>query len=175
MDIQDILAKLKEPLPERAVSAHRENPKKKFVEVDWYEYWADQCAGALYRIEERESEINMDKGYVKVVIRVHIGDVFRDGKGVRVIDNNGLENAVDRATSEATRNAFDKYFMGWHNLGKYAVNRIIEPEDDSSTLTCIKCTESLSTQEWQDLNKKYPKLNSNNPYHERCLPSFLKK
>lgn len=169
--IEDILQKLRTPLPEGAVGHHENNTDKKFIPNEWYEWWITKIAGSLFRLEERSTEIVPDR-YVKVVMRVWIGDTFRDGIGFREVSQGvNLTNVVDLAKAEAERKAYDMFLMGWHNLGIYKRHGIPEP----GTRFCVKCGtngEQLSVSDIQFL-ESHP--NIKHDFHRNCIPNHLLK
>jgi hypothetical protein len=151
---------------QREPKAHQNNPNKKYIPVEWYENRANEVAGELYRKEIREFIV--DPQHVRVVVRVYIGDTFRDGYGFRAYDQESMSNAVDLAFAEAHRNAFDSYEMGWEDLGIYERAGMRSPE-----VLCKKCQLPLSENDKEEI-KKYPRLQV--PYHpETCMPAHLKK
>src|SRR5690606_16230719 len=157
-----------QPLPDSTVSRQTQNRDNLFFKNDGYEWWARKHAGSLFSSEVLLFEVT-DR-FVKFIVRIYIGQTHHDGVGFKLIDNaNSLTTCVDLAREEAERNAFDMFGFGWHNLNKYANNRIPEA---NMNLKCTKCTLPL-TGEDVDFLKDYPKIKI--PYHKNCVPDHLIK
>ncbi|RED76017.1 hypothetical protein [Cohnella phaseoli] len=164
-----ILDELKKSLPFEAVSYHENNQTKAFIKNDWYEWWASTVAGSLYKSEVRSVTIEPGQ-YIVVICRVWIGEVYHDGRGFEDLtkkSNTSLSTLVDLAEAEAFRAAFDKFQMGWHNLGKYQKLNIPLA---ASHRNCIKCQSALTT---EDVNYLRERPHIKNDYHRHCIPSHL--
>ncbi|CAN7762970.1 hypothetical protein LJR153_007138 [Paenibacillus sp. LjRoot153] len=168
MDWKKIWHALKEPFG--TTKTHKDNKDRKFIPVEWYEHRANEIAGEAYRKEIREYQVDRHQGFVKTVVRVYIGESFRDGYGFKEIDENGITNAVDLAFSESVRNAFDGYEMGWEDLNIYVRKGIKVGEDEE--VFCKKCSLVLSKED-REFIKRYPLLKFD--FHPNCVPEHLKK
>ncbi|MGI2295627.1 hypothetical protein [Paenibacillus sp. GXUN7292] len=167
-NVDTILEKLQQPLPDSTVSRQQQNPNSLYFKNDVYEWWARKHAGSLFSSEVLMFDVT-DR-YVKFVVRVFIGDTHHDGVGFKLVEGStNLTTCVDLAREEAERNAFDMFGFGWHNLNKYGNNRIPVANLNQK---CTKCTLPLTEADAEFL-KTHTK--SNIPYHRNCIPEHLIK
>lgn len=161
--LSEILGEIRKPLPDETMTEGR------YFKNDVYEWWVRKHADHLFRSEI--IDLKVTETHVSCIVRIHIGDVFHDGMGFKVLDQyNNLTTCVDLAREEAKRSAFDMFGLGWHNIGKYRQNRISEGEHIIEI--CAKCHKPLTEDDLRYLEQK-PTLKIK--YHEDCIPQHLKK
>jgi hypothetical protein len=171
-----LMQKLKAPISEKALGEHRDNPQNKFIPIQWYQYQLEKVTESRYSLELIKQHVNIEGGFVECIVRLHLGDYFRDGFGFHLFgEKNKIANALDLAYAEAIRGIVDSYLMGWHELciyKKFGMEEGAGSAEGVETVICKKCSKIMSTEDVQNI-KQYTLLR--HPYHPDCIPAHLKK
>lgn len=172
-EYNDWVEKLKSPLPNQAVKQHEERSTRKYIPIQWYQYQLAEVTRGQWSLEIIKQNINTEAGFVEMVVRIRVGEYYRDGSGFRMFDTKDkIPNALDLAYAEAFRNTVDSYFMGWSNLGIYEKFGIHQMNGVQPVSICKKCELPVSPEELE-LIKQYANLRFT--FHDKCIPPHLKK
>jgi hypothetical protein len=172
----NLMEKLKAPISDKAVSTHRDNPENKYIPIQWYQYQLEKVTDSKYSLEIIKQQVNFEGGFVECIVRLRLGDYFRDGFGFHLFaGKDKIANALDLAYAEAVRSIVDTYLMGWYDLGtykKYGMGEGAGSAEGGVTAICIKCSKIMTPEDVQNI-KQYTLLK--HPYHPDCIPPHLKK
>jgi hypothetical protein len=186
LNYPEIIEQLKASFPEGTVQKRTDN-QRAYIPNQIYTDRIETATNSQWNKEIRDSEINVPHGYIKVVVRIHIGPHWRDGVGLCTIDKSDsgdpkrLNNALERALSSAFLDAIDSWEMGWRDLAPHYRNdwgknpglahllsstSLPVPGSDPAlsnpkmSRRCIMggCGEVLTQAEW-DLLQRIPNLN----------------
>jgi hypothetical protein len=167
---RDLHDKLTEPF-EGMVKKNSFN-NNNFIPNECYEYRAESIFGEEFKVEIIMFDINVQEGFVKMIHRIHLRNTSRDGHGFCKIVDGNISNAVSQAAAQSIRNGFDRYQMGWIDLGILEDKKIVMSDKDSS-INCIKCGKVISAEELKKVKSLYKLLTKD--YHIDCVPTHLRK
>jgi len=114
----EVLEQLKAAFPPNTVQ-FRNDSGAAYIPNQVYTDRLDRVLQGQWKLEVRELEVNVQGKYVKTIVRVHIGDYFRDGTSIAEITQQGINNAENRAKSAAFVDALDTWEMGWKDLAPH--------------------------------------------------------
>lgn len=119
IDYTKAIEQIKARFPVGTVQTRNDN-QNAYIPNQVYIDRVEKATSSQWSREVRDVEINVPHGYVKVIVRVTIGDYFRDGIGFSEIDKNkSIANKIDLATAEALREALDTWQIGWMDLAPH--------------------------------------------------------
>ncbi|WP_031463726.1 hypothetical protein [Paenibacillus polymyxa] len=194
MDYEAVILQLKERFPPDTVV----KSNRGFIPNQVYTDRLEAATGGRWSLEVRELDINPAAGYIKAIVRVYIGDYFRDGYGIADLtgkDELKIANATDLVINQGFVNAVDSWQMGWKDLASYrewAKNPALAylQEEDIPPVSgvqnvsqsraivdksCTRCGKRLSQNE-VDLLKAIPDFNhSKLSYCFEHLPDHFKR
>lgn len=202
-DYSKAIERIKAPFPSGTVQKRGDNGRA-YIPNQVYTDRVEAATGSRWSREIRDVDINIPHGYVKVVVRISIGEIFRDGIGFAEIDSDGngrgkgVSNKIDQALAEAVREALDTWQIGWKDLAPYyqdqkdwgknpALRHLLQSGPPSELQAvqpraavehrCIflNCGKQLTADEWAFLGE-IPSLNKNKmKYCFEHIPKHLKK
>jgi hypothetical protein len=188
---REVIEKLTEPFPDGTVEFRDEKRNTAFIPVQPYikrledaagVYWSWKLTGEpLIRYEDDLVEV---RGLLKIV------DAEREGIGFanlqRYSDTNKIRNlkdAIRAASSDAIRDACDKFRMGWKELAPYrkwsenpgtGLQKYLGKKSDvanKSNEECVVCRQPLSEEDKQQLAQYNVKI----AYCSSHIPSHFKR
>ncbi|MDP5276151.1 hypothetical protein [Chengkuizengella axinellae] len=166
----EIMEEIKSSFPKGTVQRRSDN-NRRYIPIQVYEHRMETATNSQWSKEVIELEINSEMKFVKCIIRVYVGGYFRDGIGLSPITQS-VSNSVDLASTEALRNAFDSFEMGWKDLHQFtdwgknpginiSINKLSNNTDSfesNKIRKCKKCKKKLSEEDIEMVDD-IPKLN----------------
>lgn len=198
MDYSDIIEKLKEQFPHGTVQFNEAG--RPYIPNQVYTDRMEAITGSSWTFEIRELDINPAAGYIKAIVRVQIGSIYRDGYGVEKLTtsegaNQQVSIKADQVVNAAYINALDTWQMGWRDLaphkkadwgGNPALSHLLQhvpPEVTDKAIAgnekiqrkCLKCNEFITAIEWELLGQ-IPSLNRDTMvYCLKDIPDHLSR
>ncbi|MFB5269301.1 hypothetical protein ACE41H_21300 [Paenibacillus enshidis] len=182
MDYSDIVKQLKANFPHGTVQFN--HAARPYIPNQVYTNRMETVTDSSWSFEIRELDINPAAGYIKAIVRVQIGSIYRDGYGVEglKINSEGIPEKVstkaDQVINAAYINALDTWEMGWKDLAPHKkedwggnpalahlLNHVPPEQSDASfegnkkiDRKCLVCNQYLTAIEWELLGH-IPSLN----------------
>lgn len=196
VDYEKVILQLKGRFPpETVVKSNRG-----FIPNQVYTDRLEAATEGRWSLEVRELDINPSAGYIKAIVRVYIGEYFRDGYGVIELKGQGKDevkivSATDQVINQGFVNAVDSWQMGWKDLaphrewGKNPALAHLKDDDappapgvlkplqsrENVDKSCTRCGKRLSQNE-VDLLKAIPDFNLGKlSYCFEHLPDHFKR
>ncbi|SDP29689.1 hypothetical protein SAMN04487897_1693 [Paenibacillus sp. yr247] len=188
----EIIKQLKDTFPKGTVKNARFIPNQVYVDR------LEVAAESRWDKEIRQLDVRPDLGYVKAIVRVIIGEHYREGAGFESLpagcSGDVLKTAVDKALASAFVSAVDEWQVGWIDLcteskRDWADNPGItllqnNPSKQKQSLSrassvsemiprvCVTCKNGL-TEVDKSMLKKIPGQNID--YCNKCLPEHRRR
>ncbi|WP_336775345.1 hypothetical protein [Paenibacillus sp. MMO-58] len=201
LEYKSIIEHLRAPFPPGTVQKRGDN-NRAYIPIQVYNDRVETATSGRWSLDIKDIQIDVPNAFVCVIVRVTIGEHYRDGKGFAVLDlgteakSKTITNKVDQAYSEALREALDTWEMGWKDLAPHyqaerdwasnpALHHLMQsvpPVDvtGQSAKTVVRhecniCHQQISHDDWEFL-RSIPAINLKTmKYCFKDLPGHLKK